>query len=272
MLALALLAAKTGETRWWPTLDAWAKRVMTELPRTPEMGFQHVVSDGINKGELWDDTLFMVALFLAAHGRAAGRPELVDEAIRQFLVHARYLCDTKTGLWFHGWTFEGRHNFSNALWARGNAWVAAGTLDLIELAELGGGVRDFLLGCLKSQLETLIRLQHKEGGFHTLLDDLGSYLETSATAGIGYALLKAARLGLAGEEARRAGLKALGFVTRKIDSSGVVQGVSYGTRMGRNLQFYRDIPLEPTAYGQALALLLLGEASQHKRPADEVLA
>jgi unsaturated rhamnogalacturonyl hydrolase len=54
------------------------------------------------------DTLFMVVLFLAAHGVATGRPELVAEAERQVLVHLRHLADRETGLWFHGWTFEPR--------------------------------------------------------------------------------------------------------------------------------------------------------------------
>jgi unsaturated rhamnogalacturonyl hydrolase len=43
----------------------------------------------------------------------------------QFLLHIQYLMDTTTGLWFHGWQFEGTggHNFARALWARGNCWV-----------------------------------------------------------------------------------------------------------------------------------------------------
>ena len=39
--------------------------------------------------------------------------------------------------------------------------------------------------------------------------------------------------------------------------------VSYGTRMGHDLQFYRDIPIQPTGYGQALAILCLSEALRH---------
>ena len=87
---------------------------MSDLGRTPEGGFEHHVSDKVNDNELWDDTLYMVALFLASYGQASGRRELVDEASRQFLVHARYLADTHTGLWFHGWTFDGRHNFAES--------------------------------------------------------------------------------------------------------------------------------------------------------------
>jgi unsaturated rhamnogalacturonyl hydrolase len=263
MLGLSLLWARTGDERWRPHLDRWADRVMGELPRTEEGGFQHVVSDGVNPGEIWDDTLFMVCLFLAAYGRAAERPELVEEATRQFLLHAHYLTDTKTGLWFHGWTFEGRHNFARALWARGNAWITAGVLDFIELGDIRGGTREFLLGCFRTQVEALLRLQHRDGGWHTLLDDPSSYVETSATAGFGYGLLKAARIGVSGDEVRFAGLRALDCVMANIDQNGTVGNVSYGTRMGRDLQFYRDIPIQPTAYGQALAILFLAEAVRH---------
>lgn len=264
MLPLSMLWAQTRDPRWQPVLDAWADDVMTKLPRTPEMAFQHVVSDGVNENEVWDDTLFMVALFLASYGKASGRQELVEESIRQFLVHARYLTDTETGLWFHGWAFNGRHNFARARWARGNAWITAGILEFIELAGLEGGLRDFFLGCFESQVESLVRMQAPSGAWHTLLDDPTSYEEISATAGFGYGLLKAARMGLGRPAWQEAGLRALQAVRNNIDASGTVLNVSYGTRMGRDLQFYKDIPIQPTAYGQALAMLCLVEASQHK--------
>jgi unsaturated rhamnogalacturonyl hydrolase len=50
---------------------------------------------------------------------------------------------------------------------------------------------------------------------------------------------------------------------RSVDAGGTLRQVSYGTRMGRTLQHYRDIPIHPTAYGQALALLLMTEAVHH---------
>jgi unsaturated rhamnogalacturonyl hydrolase len=263
MLALSLLWARTADARWQPALAAWADHVVADLPRTPEAGFQHIVSDGVNAGELWDDTLFMLVLPLAAYGRASGRHDLIEEAVRQFLLHAKYLTDTETGLWFHGWTFAGRHHFARARWARGNAWITAGILDFLDIVDLRGGVRDFLLDCLAAQMNALAALQDESGGWHTLLDDPSSYLETSATAGIAYGFLKAARLGLVEPQFREVGLRGLAYVLARIDGDGIVQGVSYGTRMGRDLQFYRDIPMRPTAYGQALAMLLLAEAVRH---------
>ncbi len=263
MLALSVLWRETADPRWQGVLEDWADRVMTGAPRTAEGGLQHDVSDRVNPGELWDDTLFMAALFLASYGQGARRADLVDEALRQFLVHARYLTDTSTGLWFHGWTFEGRHNFARARWARGNAWVTACILDLFELAEVPEGVRRFLLGVLEAQVTALLPLQCPSGAWRTLLDDPTSYEETSATAGIAYGLLKAVRLGIGGPDWAQAGWQGLAAVRARIGPDGTVGGVSYGTRMGHDLQFYRDIPLQPTGYGQALAILALVEAEGH---------
>lgn len=260
MLALAILWSETRDPRWLPVLDDWAARLMRDAPRTTEGGLQHDVSDRVNPGELWDDTLFMAGLFLAAFGQASGRRDLVDEAVRQFLVHARYLTDPATGLWFHGWTFDGRHNFARARWARGNAWVTACILDLFELAQVPPAVHAFLTGVLSSQVEALLPLQTASGAWRTLLDDPTSYEEISATAGIGYGLLKAARQGLGDARWAESGWRAVAAVLANIDASGTVQNVSYGTRMGHDLQFYRDIPIQPTAYGQALAILCLVEA------------
>ncbi|RJE89199.1 beta-galactosidase BglB [Paracoccus onubensis] len=260
MLALTLLWDRTRDPRWEAMLSGWADRVLAEMPRTPEGGFQHDVSDKINDGELWDDTLFMVALFLAAYGEASDRRALVDEAQHQFLVHARYLADPETGLWFHGWSFPRRSNFARARWARGNAWITAGLADLPELCRLDPAVARYLDGVLGAQMAALLPLQTANGAWRTLLDDPSSYEETSATAGIAYGLMKAARLGRASDEARRAGRRAVDYVLRQIDADGIVGGVSYGTRMGHDLQFYRDIPLQPTGYGQSLAILCLAEA------------
>src|SRR5690606_36059400 len=263
MLALSVLWRDTRDPRFEKPLNAWADSVVRELGRPREGGFEHHVSDKINGGELWDDTLYMVALFLASYGQACGRQGLVDEAARQFLVHARYLADTRTGLWFHGWTFNGRHNFAGALWARGNAWVTAGILDLFDLAEMPKPVKDYLLGVLVAQVDALLPLQTQSGAWRTLLDDPSSYEEISATAGIGYGLLKGYRLGLGTAAWRTAGLRAVEAVMRNIDENGTVLNVSYGTRMGHDLQFYRDIPIQPTGYGQALSILCLSEALRH---------
>lgn len=263
MLALSLLWRETRDARWSQPLHDWAEGVLQTMPRTVSGGFQHDVSDRINRGEMWDDTLFMAALFLAAYGQAAKRGDLIEEAAFQFLIHTHYLCERETGLWFHGWTFDGNHNFARARWARGNSWISAGVLDLLELAELPAATRRHLTWVVTAQLEALLDHQAESGAWHTLVDDPASYEEISATAAIGYALLKGSRLGLGGRHWQAGGQRALAAVLRHITPDGVVGQVSYGTRMGHDLQFYRDIPIQPTGYGQSMALLCLVEALNH---------
>lgn len=124
-------------------------------------------------------------------------------------------------------------------------------------------MRSHLAALLADQVEALLPLQAETGMWHTLLDEPSSYLETSASAGIAYGLLKGARLGVGDARWRTAGLRALDAVIDAVDEGGVVTGVSYGTRMGHDLQHYRDIPIQPTGYGQSLAILALVEGRRH---------
>ncbi|WP_353980285.1 glycoside hydrolase family 88 protein [Salinicola endophyticus] len=263
MLALSVLWAETREARWKAVLDGWADQLMATLPRTRSGGFQHDVSDKINDDELWDDTLFMVALFLAHYGRAAGREALVEEANLQFLLHTHYLSERESGLWFHGWTFDGHHNFARARWARGNSWISAGLLDFLDMADLPPALERYFTWVLRAQMETLIDYQCPSGAWRTLIDDPTAYEEMSATAAFGYAFLKGARLGYGNARWAQAGQRALAAVVSNIGADGQLANVSYGTRMGHTLDFYREIPLHPTAYGQSMALLCLVEALEH---------
>jgi unsaturated rhamnogalacturonyl hydrolase len=145
----------------------------------------------------------------------------------------------------------------------------AGILDLVENGGIGKPVEAFLLGVLGAQIDALLRLQAPSGAWHTLLDDPSSYEEMSATAGFGYGLMKAARIGIGPTECGPAGRRALDAVLANIDADGVLQNVSYGTRMGPDLQFYRDIPIQPTGYGQALAILCLTEGMIHAEASEE---
>lgn len=131
------------------------------------------------------------------------------------------------------------------------------------MVELPPGVSSFLLSSLERQVRKLLELQTPEGAWHTLLDDSGSYLETSATAAFAYGMLKAVRQGLLDESCRKPALAALHYVLGQIDEEGIVQGVSYGTGMGATLQDYREIPVCPMPYGQSMTLLLLVEAMKH---------
>lgn len=263
MLTLSYLAEETGREVYREACKEWSRYAMLEMPRTAEGGIQHEVTGAANPGQLWDDTLYMTVLFVARMGMVHKDDRYIQESVRQFLVHLKYLTDPVSGLFFHGWTFEGNHHFAKALWARGNSWYTAGLVDYLDMVELPEGVRWFLLTSLERQTAKLAELQSPEGAWHTLLDDPDSYLETSATAAFAYGMLKAVRKGYLDKRYLEPAWKAFDYVVSRIDGDGVVQGVSYGTGMGQTLQDYRDIPVCPMPYGQSMALLLLVEALKH---------
>jgi unsaturated rhamnogalacturonyl hydrolase len=260
-LTLANLYERSGEPTYRPYLDIWAEWVMNDMPRTDEGGLQHIVFNSENPQQLWDDTLMMCVLPLARIGQVLGRPQYLQEARRQFLLHIKYLHDSHTGLWFHGWTFDGRHNFAKALWARGNCWATIAIPEFIEMLDLqpGDALREFLIGTLEAQVRTLKQHQDPSGLWHTLIDDPSSYLEASAAAGFGYGILKAVRKRYLPESYAETGLRAVQGVLENISDTGELRNVSFGTAMGSDLEFYRRIPLTPMPYGQAMAMLCLGE-------------
>ena len=259
MLGMTLLYKETGDETYRPIIEEWSQWVMTQMPRTQEGGLQHITSDDVNEQQLWDDTLYMTCLFLYQAGVALGREDMKQEAEYQFLLHIKYLHSPKTGLWYHGYCFQGRHHFGQAYWGRGNSWFTACAVDFAEWIP-DGPVRRLILNTWQEQCKALLSVQDPESGlWHTLLDQPDSYLETSASAAIAYGLLKGSRLGLLDEDCRAAGEKALQGVIAQVAEDGTVQGVSYGTPMGWTQDFYRTIPIQPTAYGQGLTFLMLTE-------------
>ncbi|TNU74067.1 glycoside hydrolase family 105 protein [Miniimonas arenae] len=260
-LTLAYRYEETRDRTLLPWLDAWAEWAMRDMPRTPHGGMQHLTLAEENHHQLWDDTLMMTVLPLTKIGLLLDRPAYVQEATFQFLTHVAYLMDRETGLWFHGWTFEGRHNFARARWARGNSWLTMVIPDFLELLDLpeGDPVRRFLIEVLQAQVEALADLQDDSGLWHTLLDDPDSYLEASATAGFAYGILKGVRKGYLDKRFAAVGEKAIRAIIANVSDDGELQQVSFGTGMGPSLDFYHQIPLTSMPYGQAMAILCLAE-------------
>lgn len=260
LLTLAHLYEYTREEKYKEICIEWAQWLVDGLPKTKEGGFQHLTSDTFNEDELWVDTLFMTVLFLAKMGSILDKEEWIDEAKYQFLLHIKYLTDRKSGLWFHGWTFQGNHNFAEALWGRGNCWITTAIPEFLSVVKCEASMERFLIEALKRQVDTLVQCQNSSGMWHTLLDDSTSYLEASATCGIAYGILKASNMNLIGSHYKDYAYKALKPVLECIDEKGHVSQVSYGTYMGReSKQYYKEVELRPMPYGQALAILFMLE-------------
>ncbi len=259
MLALVCLYEITREEAYLPHILSWADWVMHQMPRTEFEGLQHITVWNKHYQQLWADTLFMAVLFLLKAGLALNRSDWVEEAKFQFLLHIKYLQDRRTGLWVHGWTFDCRHDFAGAHWARGNSWFTAAGAEILSLLPEEDAATRLIRVSLEDQVRALWKYQRESGLYTTLIDVEECYEETSATAGIAFGILKLTRLRILPETYRDMAEQAAAAVIGKIAPDGTVMGVSNGTGMGRDLEHYKKIPLCPTAYGQGLTFLMLTE-------------
>lgn len=186
--SLALLESSVG---WYRSSPA--------ATRAPNGALEHW------PGGVWADTVYMAGEFLLRAGRALDRPELVDEAVQQWLLHADVLQHPGTDLLVHG-THGGER--IDCHWGRANAWFALAGSDLLA-ATGSADVRDRLLRLLLAAAA----LQPEHGVWDVLLDappEVRGVLETSAAAGLGAALLRTAALVRDEEPASAATLQAAG--------------------------------------------------------------
>lgn len=254
-----------AEGGWMELAQEHGRWLMEEAPRTSQGGFEHTVTEGVDFPEqMWADTLVVGGLFLARLASLTGDRTMAEEAVRQAEIHLRLLQDETTGVLFHGYDGRRGDHMSAARWGRANAWVAFGVPEIVHevrgLAEVPAEVERRYTRLL----EGLLRFQTPNGMWHTVLDRDDFYLETSATAGIGYGLLLALKHGLAPDAALRAKLeaavrKAAQAVLIHVDVYGAVHGVSGGTPVMPTVEAYNEVKITPTPYGQALALLLASE-------------
>lgn len=268
LLTMASMYTYDSRYNYLNTITEWSEWIMHDLPRTEDGGFQHITIESENTGELWDDTLFMTVLFLAKAGQILNKYEYIEEAINQFYIHTKYLMDSKSGLWYHGWTFIEKSNFVEAFWARGNSWITIFIPELVDILDLTKEDKVYcdLVDVLVKQLDALKKLQHKDGLWHTLIDDCNSYLEVSGSSGFLAGCIKSKSLGLIDDSYDEMIEKGLLAVIDNINSVGIVENVSYGTAMGKDsLDFYREIPLQTMPYGQSMAMLALIEYSIERK-------
>lgn len=124
----------------------------------------------------------------------------------------------------------------------------------------------FMIDVLKAQCKALKHYQDAETGlWRTLLDvpeSEGSYVETSATAGFAYGILKAVRKRYLPKDEgwEEVAIKAVKAVLGKIrQEDGELLDVSFGTGMGHDLKHYIDIERTSMPYGQAMGMMALVE-------------
>jgi len=166
---------------------------------------------------------------------------------------------TENGLFYHAWD-EGKNHVIGCQWARGNAWAAIVAVELLEMLPADHKDRLSISQSLNRQLAGLAVCQDLSGLWTTVLTESWTYLETSAAAGIAYAVLKGIRLGFVAPSYSTMGERAWRASLAHVDYNGVFRGVSAGTGVQNHPGEYHVIAADRLeGYGQGLLLMMLSE-------------
>ncbi|MEI2301900.1 glycoside hydrolase family 88/105 protein [Ensifer sp. MJa1] len=218
------LAAETGDPRYRQAADHLAGQLETH-PRIIAGNYWHKQR---YPHQVWLDGLYMGLPFQIEYALVNDKPALIADALQQFSTALDFTATTG-GLYAHGYDDSRKQRWSDpttgkspAVWARAVGWLAMALVDVLALLP-----DDRATAALRQRtrllLDELIARQTPAGLWMQVLDEpdlKGNYEESSASAMLAYALLRADRLGLAEpDRAASAGNKALdALLSRRLDT------------------------------------------------------
>lgn len=229
---LFTIYTQSKEERFKSALDLMRNQMKTH-PRTADGSFWH---KKIYPHQVWLDGLYMACPFLAEYGKMFSEPELYDEAALQILDAHKYLYDSKTGLYYHGWDESRQQRWADPetglspnFWSRSIGWYMMAMVDVLDFMPEDHPKRNEIILLLRQLAKSIERYRDKKTGmWYQVTDQMGrdgNYLESSASAMFIYSWVKGVQKGYLDKNYEKKGKKAYGqFVKRfvKENSDGTI--------------------------------------------------
>ena len=207
-LGMAFLARVTKEEKYKQKALAIYKDYQ-HIIKTKNGGVSHRA----NIAQLWDDTIYMLAMYFFEMYKLTGDTKYLDDFMQQYNIHKEVLADKKTGFWVHGWNAEDREyddsccmigwdknpeRKNHEFWGRGNGWIMMTIADALTTIPKTSPYWNTLKNDLVKMTANLPALQNKETGHWYQLpihpNDSLNYQESSCTAMFSYAILQGLKL------------------------------------------------------------------------------
>jgi rhamnogalacturonyl hydrolase YesR len=168
------------------------------------------------------------------------------------------LQNPANGSYYHAWDEGGSDPTGRIHWGRGNGWALLADVAVLSAIEPTHPMRPTVLDIMQKQAAGLRSLQDASGLWHTVLTRSESYLETSASALIGYTLKRGVQESWLDREAYAAVAEAATLgVWGQVLADGTVTDVSGPTWPMLTWEEYDARPHDALQlYGQGVALLL----------------
>lgn len=220
--ALFKLYDYTGRGKYRKALDTIYKQIKNQ-PRTKDGNFWH---KKIYPNQVWLDGLYMALPFYMEYEKRFNKKKNYPDIMNQIRNVVLRMKDKDTGLYFHAYDST-RQMFwcnpetglSNHFWLRSIGWFVMALVDILEILEPSDvEITTEISTLFKDLIKALIFYQDSSGMWYQIIDrgqKEGNYLETSGTAIISYAILKAVHLEILPESYRKFGLYAFDGICRK---------------------------------------------------------
>ena len=191
-----------------------------------------------NKGmtwqtRMWIDDMFMITMAQAQAYRATGDRKYIDRAAKEMVLYLDSL-QKPNGLFYHAPDVP-------FFWGRGDGWMAAGMSELLRSLPSDNPDRSRIMQGYKTMMASLLKYQAESGMWRQLIDDPGSWPETSCTGMFTFAMITGVKEGWLdaktyGPAARKAWLALIGY----INPDGDIREVCQGTNKKNDRQYYLD--------------------------------
>ncbi|MDR2131315.1 MAG: glycoside hydrolase family 88 protein [Odoribacteraceae bacterium] len=211
-----------GNPKYKAAIERLARQLQRQ-PRTLEGGFWHKL---IYPHQMWLDGLYMASPFLARYGREFGKPELIDDAVNQFMICARHTHDQRTGLYHHAWDESRSQRWADKMtgkspnfWGRATGWWLMALVDVLDEVPADHPYRPALIRLARGLVEVLPNYQDADGLWSQVLDQpgrAGNYQEASVSSMFMYAIAKAVNKGYVEERYRKVAERAFEGITKKL--------------------------------------------------------
>ena len=139
----------------------------------------------------WCDALFMSPPVWAMLSKTTGDKKYLDFMVSEFKATTDFLFDKKENLYYRDESYMGKlDNGTKIFWARGNGWVFAGLVNILNELEEGTKEYKYFLKIYKKMAKKLLEIQTEKG--HWAMSLLGAEFyptpETSGTSFFTYGL------------------------------------------------------------------------------------
>ncbi|MEI6679052.1 MAG: glycoside hydrolase family 88 protein [Mariniphaga sp.] len=193
----------------------------------------------------WVDDMFMGIPFLMQAGlyadNAADKAFYFNDAANQVLGFNKELWDQDAQLYFHARFSESNEKMIH--WSRANGWGIWAITEVLLYLPKDHPQRKAILKHYQVFVESLIRLQSKNGLWHNVLDHPESQLEVSGSAIFTMAIARGINEGWISEKQYRPiAQKGWDAIATQIDKGGTVRNICFGTMCSADINYYLKRP------------------------------